>query len=201
HPVAVEGGLRFTRIAAGAAHTCALTPQGEAYCWGRNDFGQLGIGSTGGTGRPARVLGGGTFTELAAGGFHTCALSRAGAVLCWGRDADGQLRGAAPTERCGGLACRTRPAPAGLAGARSVSAGFSASCALAERFQGCWGRDDFGQLGVGRVAAEGPRRDPPPIGARVMRAIAGIISAPHRLLWRVRSALEHTADRIQRPEP
>ncbi|MBX6364215.1 MAG: DnaJ domain-containing protein [Gemmatimonadetes bacterium] len=200
HPVAVEGGRRFTRIAAGAAHTCALTADGAAYCWGRNDAGQLGIGSTVGAAQPTRIPGV-AFTDIAAGGFHTCGLAPGGRVLCWGRDADGELRGNAPAERCGDVACRTRPAPADLTRARTIAAGFAATCALAEDFQGCWGRDDFGQLGAGRVDAAAPRDRAPRPGTTLGRLIADLASLPHRLLWRVRSTLEHAADRIQRPQP
>jgi hypothetical protein len=44
-PLRVAGGLTFTSISAGTAHTCALTPDHHAYCWGLNDKGQLGDGS------------------------------------------------------------------------------------------------------------------------------------------------------------
>jgi alpha-tubulin suppressor-like RCC1 family protein len=52
-PVAVAGGLRFTAIAVGDHHTCALATDGAAYCWGLNDRGQLGDGTE--VDRPAPV--------------------------------------------------------------------------------------------------------------------------------------------------
>jgi len=44
-PVAVSGGLSFTGLTAGDAHTCGLTISGTAYCWGSNGSGQLGRGT------------------------------------------------------------------------------------------------------------------------------------------------------------
>jgi alpha-tubulin suppressor-like RCC1 family protein len=45
-PLAVAGGVSFSNIAPNRGFTCALEPGGDVYCWGRNDLGQLGDGST-----------------------------------------------------------------------------------------------------------------------------------------------------------
>lgn len=45
-PVAVQGGLSFTTLAVGDAHTCGMVADGHVYCWGRNEDGQLGDGTT-----------------------------------------------------------------------------------------------------------------------------------------------------------
>jgi alpha-tubulin suppressor-like RCC1 family protein len=60
-PAPVTGGLSFTSIAAGAAHACGITVQGDAYCWGRNTGGQLGDGSTADHSTPGRVKGSAQF--------------------------------------------------------------------------------------------------------------------------------------------
>jgi alpha-tubulin suppressor-like RCC1 family protein len=44
-PVPVSGGHTFKALSAGLVHTCGITDAGEAYCWGANFYGQLGIGS------------------------------------------------------------------------------------------------------------------------------------------------------------
>ena len=43
-PVAVAGGLQFAYLKAGELSTCGVTPAGVAYCWGDNEYGQLGDG-------------------------------------------------------------------------------------------------------------------------------------------------------------
>jgi alpha-tubulin suppressor-like RCC1 family protein len=51
----VSGGLTFAWLSAGSLHTCGVTTDGVAYCWGFNDQGQLGNGSTGSSLVPVRV--------------------------------------------------------------------------------------------------------------------------------------------------
>ena len=65
----------FTTVANGENHSCALTPSGEASCWGLDDDGQV-----------SDIPSGVVFTQLTAGKFHTCGLTTAGAVECWGID-------------------------------------------------------------------------------------------------------------------
>lgn len=54
-PFPVRGGLRFQLLDAGDGHTCGVTTGGEAYCWGRNNWGQLGDGSLASASVPQRV--------------------------------------------------------------------------------------------------------------------------------------------------
>jgi alpha-tubulin suppressor-like RCC1 family protein len=73
-----------------AGHTCALTPAGEAWCWGWNGAGQLGDGTTTSSLVPVAVAGGLRFNSLSLGGTASCG-RRANRVWCWGGNQFGQL--------------------------------------------------------------------------------------------------------------
>ena len=90
--------LHATTITAGGFFTCALDQNGAAYCWGNNDFGQLGTSTFSGPSdrRPAAVpvTSDETFQKIAAGGAHTCATHETGldeSTYCWGRNNLGQI--------------------------------------------------------------------------------------------------------------
>jgi alpha-tubulin suppressor-like RCC1 family protein len=84
-PVAVQGGLVFSALGGGEAHTCGLlTNAGAAYCWGNNQAGQLGDGTTTQRLTPVPVQGGLVFTALTSNKNHGCGLTGAGVAYCWG---------------------------------------------------------------------------------------------------------------------
>jgi alpha-tubulin suppressor-like RCC1 family protein len=106
---------QFVQLALGVQHACALTADGRAFCWGNNNYGQLGATTTVICGNPAQntVLADCSktpiavntalrFTALTAGFFHTCGLVANGDVYCWGYNAYGQL-GAGDTQAKSGL--------------------------------------------------------------------------------------------------
>ena len=83
-----ETDLQVKNISAGKNHSCAITPDNEAVCWG-SDTDSEGM-RTGQSEPPS----GKRFIAVSAGGYHSCAITPANDAVCWGSNADGR---AAPT--------------------------------------------------------------------------------------------------------
>lgn len=91
-PDSIMTSERFRSVVSGQSHSCGLTRDGRAFCWGMNDAGQTGIGSRVPiVQRPTAVFGGYRFLSLAAGSRHTCGISVDGETLCWGANSNSQL--------------------------------------------------------------------------------------------------------------
>jgi alpha-tubulin suppressor-like RCC1 family protein len=149
-PVAVKhGATRFVEIQTGAGHTCARTAAGQAFCWGKNEDGQLGDGATYlSRYDPIAVQQGATrYVRLALGHRHTCALSDANRAWCWGSNQDGQLGDS--TNNSAYTPVRVRRGTTQFA---DLTAGALHNCARTFGGQAlCWGRNDNGQLGNGKL--------------------------------------------------
>lgn len=134
------------QVAAGESFTCVLTLAGEVKCWGRNDYGQLGIGSSPDRTTPAKLE---SLVEgvnaIAAGAYHSCALTTSGGVKCWGRGSNGQIGDGFNTDKS--MPTDVYGLSAGIA---AISTGYYHSCALsAGGGVKCWGYNGTGQLGDG----------------------------------------------------
>jgi len=78
------------RLALGVSHTCAVMLDATVRCWGWNQHGELGDGTTVSRSKPAPVPGLANVRGAAGGYFHTCAALLDGTVQCWGNDGSGQ---------------------------------------------------------------------------------------------------------------
>ena len=143
--VLIGGERTFSTVVAGFVHTCALSDEGAAWCWGSNDYSQLG------TERPSRVpvpVGGDLrFKTIAAGWVHTCGITTDDLTYCWGG-------GAISKQGYLGDATLSRSAAPVRVAADSafshLALGDGHTCALtASGMAYCWGENDFGQLGDG----------------------------------------------------
>ncbi len=142
-PISVGGGRRFMAISAGTRHVCALAADSTAYCWGHNDAGQLGNGTTADTALPVAVSGGLKFKLLTLGFDHSCGLTAAGDAYCWGDNTWGQL-GEATT----GQALEPTPVTGGFS-FLLLSAGAEHTCGIGTgNAARCWGENGSGQLGA-----------------------------------------------------
>ena len=114
-------------LTAGGAHTCAIDDNGEVWCWGRGDEGQLGdkLGIEHATPTGVALESDGAAEAITAGAAHTCVLAGE-RVLCWGRNADGQLGAPLPAPL---LAPRLVTK---LTRARAVAAGANHTCAIGD---------------------------------------------------------------------
>ena len=139
--------LDLVGVDASSNHICGLTRDGSAYCWGSNDWGQLGDGTTTASDRPVAVSGGHRFASISAGLWHTCAVTPLGAAYCWGYGRWGQL---------GTGSYESSSVPVTVASGkvfRSISTGTSHTCGVIASGEGlCWGLGTNGQLGDGLLA-------------------------------------------------
>ncbi|MCL2823431.1 MAG: hypothetical protein FWD57_05510 [Polyangiaceae bacterium] len=135
-------------LAGGSSFTCGITQDGSyVYCWGRNDYGQLGDGTTAPNKSPRRVtnlpVG---ITAISVATHHACAITSAGQLWCWGNNAEGRLGiGSYPSYSTAAMEVTT------LSDVKSVSAGGRGTCALVgtNRQAYCWGYNSYGRVGDG----------------------------------------------------
>ncbi|MGC4111231.1 MAG: cutinase family protein [Nocardioides sp.] len=133
-------------LSAGGQTTCVTRSDGSARCWGRNDYGQVGDGSTTTRDVPSDVKGGDVWAQVSTSGASTCGVRQDGTLWCWGLNDYGQLGRARshPVHKPHQVGKNSTWA--------SVTTAWTHSCGI--RTNGtlwCWGQNRWGQLGIGTI--------------------------------------------------
>jgi len=146
-PGIVKNLMGIQNLASVGDHNCALDSIGRVYCWGLNNFGQLGDGTRKNRSAPAAVKGlSGIAVSVGAGFHHSCAVIRSGEIFCWGNNREKRL-GHGQNITYSKIPVRVN----GIENAKSIVIGDHHSCALLKNHRvACWGQNIFGAIGDGK---------------------------------------------------
>jgi len=177
--LAVDPPLDDARqVEGGELHTCAVTSDNKALCWGDSTYGQVGFGNIAGSGVavPVFAVDGSSFLssvrQVTAGGRHSCAVLLNNQARCWGDNTYGQLGSGGPSIDHAAVVLNG-PGTGPLTGVRSIGAGYNHTCALLVSGQvRCWGFNNGGQLGDGTTTGR-----PRPVGVRSTNGTAPLTDA------------------------
>ncbi len=136
----------ITQVSVGKHHTCILIKDGTARCWGANESGELGDGTSTDRSLPVKVLNvAGTapqtkITQIFASYHHTCARISDGTMRCWGGNASGELGDGTKTDRARPVKVLNGLGTGPLAGVVQITAGAHHTCArITDGTARCWG--------------------------------------------------------------
>lgn len=144
YPHEVPGLTNVKQVTTGNHFSCALKNDNTVWCWGANDFYQLGDGTRNPSVTPVKVQGlpYTTISSIASGPTHTCVITGAGAVYCWGHNNMGQLGNGTINFDFSSPVKATMPSPA-----KQISMGAAHTCAVdTNGYVYCWGQNNHRQL-------------------------------------------------------
>lgn len=175
-PVQVGTGTAWSSVAAGKYHIIALKTDGTLWAWGKNDKGQLGLGTIINRSSPVQIGAGTTWSKIACGDLHSIAVKTDGTIWSWGYNNTGQLGQ-------GTVVSVSSPVQIGAGTTWNlVTGGFQAT--MATRTDGTlwsWGfnaaglTSGQGQLGLGTVINQS---SPVQVGARTTWTLPQMSSTP-----------------------
>lgn len=149
----VDAAVTYKKVARGTSHACGITDGGVLKCWGKNDYAQMGTGSTSPSSTtfdPTELDPGVLYKDVTAGAYHSCAITTDNELKCWGTNSSLQALGT------GGSPVAITTVDAGVE-YRQVSAGTSHTCAITmdDKLK-CWGNNASGQVGDGVGTGNNP---------------------------------------------
>jgi len=140
------------QVSGGYQHTCAVLDNGSIACWGWNQYGQLGDGTTSLRTTPKLVSGFGanrTAISVSAGQYATCAVTSLGELYCWGNSGNGVFWDGTTTR----LEPELMPSFGYNSKVLDIMMGQSHACAtIRHGFLSCWGSNGNSQLGDGGIS-------------------------------------------------
>ena len=130
-----------TKVSGYFSHSCAVMSNGQLKCWGYNEFGELGDGTTNNNTSAVTVPLASNAVSVAVGYNHTCALLDTGAVQCWGKNNYGQVGDNTVVNK-------SSPVTVIGGGVSAIAAGWVHTCAMLSNGSAqCWGYNGDGEVG------------------------------------------------------
>ena len=143
-------------LSVGYRHSCVLSVDAKPYCWGFNNYGQLGTKSTWSSTSehlvPIQIDVFGDVIDIEVGYEHTCALTRTQSIVCWGLATTGQLGYGSSTQTTDHKYVNFGSSY-GFSNPVLLSSGIHTTCSFFENGKvGCWGQNNHGQIGDGSTS-------------------------------------------------